>query len=368
MPDWDADGWLDGLSSEARAERVQLLDWLVDEGFGEDELRQAHEAGLLPFLPAERVVMGGAPVHTSREIAAAAKVDLELIQRFRQAQGLTVPGPDDRVLAESEAAIAALPVGFRELGFTDDQMLAIVRVLGRGLAQTAQTMRAAALEASLAPGRSERELAEAYRDTVASVMPYLPALLNVLLRQHLREMVREEGLDAAERRSGRPAGARDTVVAFADLVGFTRLGEAVEPEALSEVADRLGRLATDVARPPVRMVKQLGDGVMLASAEAGPLLDACFALAATVEAEGLPELRIGIASGPAVHRGGDLYGRPVNLASRLSSLARAGSTLTTEEVHDVLPDAARWSFAGERKVKGVGAVKVWRARRPGEGP
>ncbi len=59
MPDWAVEGLLDGLEGRARDERAELLDWLHDEGFGLEDLRRAHDDGLLPFLPAERAVMGG---------------------------------------------------------------------------------------------------------------------------------------------------------------------------------------------------------------------------------------------------------------------------------------------------------------------
>lgn len=365
MSRWDEGGWLDGLSSDERVERAELLDWLVARGFKEDELRRSSDLGLLAYLPAERIVMDGAPVHSQRDLAEQSGTPLELLQRFRQCQGLTVPDPDEPRFSDAEAVLASLPAAFGQLGFDEDEMLALVRVLGRSLAQAAQAMRAAALETTIQPGRTERELAEDYERKVAEVMPATPVLVEALLRQHLREMVRTEVLDVAGRRAGRDGDAQEVAFAFADLVGFTRLGEAVEPAELGRIADRLGAAATEVSSGPVRVVKQLGDGVMLVSPDPSQLLQTCFALADRAATEDLPQLRIGVAQGPATARGGDWFGRPVNLASRLSSLARAGSTLTTDDVHGAATDAAAWSFAGERKVKGVsGPIKLWRARPP----
>ena len=63
-------------------------------------------------------------------------------------------------------------------------------------------------------------------------------------------------------------------------------------------------------------------------------------------------------------RSGDWFGRPVNLASRVTGIARAGSVLATREVRDAAPDAARWSPSGARKIKGVpGPVRLYRARK-----
>ncbi|MDQ6812045.1 MAG: adenylate/guanylate cyclase domain-containing protein, partial [Actinomycetota bacterium] len=61
---------------------------------------------------------------------------------------------------------------------------------------------------------------------------------------------------------------------------------------------------------------------------------------------------------------GDWFGRPVNLASRITSVARAGSVLTESDVHEAAPEAYRWSFAGERRLRGIREpVQLFRARR-----
>jgi adenylate cyclase len=65
-------------------------------------------------------------------------------------------------------------------------------------------------------------------------------------------------------------------------------------------------------------------------------------------------------------RGGDWYGRPVNLASRLTAIARGGSVLTTSDVRDALREEFHWSAAGPRRIRGVqGTVPVYRARERG---
>src|SRR5207248_1790057 len=84
-------------------------------------------------------------------------------------------------------------------------------------------------------------------------------------------------------------------VCFADLVGFTRLGEQVPPEDLSRLAVRLEALTSDVVEAPVRLVKTIGDAVMLASADPEPLLDVGLALLDAADGEGadFPQLRQG---------------------------------------------------------------------------
>ena len=89
------------------------------------------------------------------------------------------------------------------------------------------------------------------------------------------------------------------------------------------------RWPAEVAEPPVRLVKTIGDAAMLASPEPEPLLGATLALieAADAEGEDFPQLRAGAALGQALLRAGDWFGRPVNLASRITSVARPGSLL-----------------------------------------
>jgi adenylate cyclase len=154
-------------------------------------------------------------------------------------------------------------------------------------------------------------------------------------------------------------------VCFADLVGFTRLGEQVPPDELSRLAVRLEELASGVAEQPVRLIKTIGDAVMLTSMEPQPLIDAAISLvdAAGTEGEWFPELRAGIATGAALSRAGDWFGRPVNLASRITAIARPGSVLAERDVRNSTKDAYSWSYAGERRLRGVREpVSLYRAR------
>ena len=364
MADWEAEGFLEGLDGSARAERVELLDWLESEGFDRDRIDEAHERGLLPFLPAERVVAGNAR-YTGAEVAERSGIPEEVLIQLRRAHGLPIPEPDEPAFSDNEIETAQIALRYAELGLNTDQMEAVARVMGRGLGQAAEVMRAVVLEMALEPGASELDLAQRYAELVEGVMPLVGPMLEGMVRLHLRQMVATEAVDALERRSGRLPGARDVTVAFADLVGFTRLGEEVAPDELGAVADRLARLTSDVLAPPVRLVKTIGDAVMLVSPEPDALLASALQIVAAVEEQSadFPMVHVGAAHGPALSRAGDWYGRPVNLASRVTAIARAGSVLATEEVKKAAGDAVNWSFAGERRIKGLPApVPLFRAR------
>ena len=104
-------------------------------------------------------------------------------------------------------------------------------------------------------------------------------------------------------------------MAFADLVGFTQLGEALPAEELERVASRLGDLARDVVEAPVRFIKTIGDAVMFVCPDPLALLNAVLDLMEAAAGEEYPRLRAGIAFGSAVNRAGDWFGSPVNVAS-----------------------------------------------------
>jgi adenylate cyclase len=234
------------------------------------------------------------------------------------------------------------------------------------LGHAAAIMREAALKTVLRPGSTEIELAEASEHLALRAAPMLGPVMEDLMRMVLRHSFEMEAVNAAERAAGTLPGARSVTIAFADLAGFTVLGEALPAEELEHVASRLAEIAHDVATTPVRFVKSIGDAVMLVCFEAAPLLSAMLDLADIAQADGLPRLRIGLASGCAVSRAADWYGSPVNLASRVTGAARPGTVLVAESAREAVGTAAgfEWSSAGARRLKGVsGEVKLFRVER-----
>jgi adenylate cyclase len=363
--DFEAEGLLAGLEGEQRAERLTLLRQLAEEGVPLSELRRTTAAGTIMYLPAERVIVGP-DRYTSSEVAELSGVEEDFLVAARRAMGLPIPEPDEPVYTDAELESARMIHVAREAGISDEEQLDLLRVLGRGLAQAAETLRTLPLKLVLEPGMSEPELAKQYALAAGTLYPLVDPLVSNLLALHLRHATQSTVVSAFERSGGRLPGSREVAVCFADLVGFTRLGEEIAPEELGSLALRLETLASDVAEPPVRLVKTIGDAAMLASPEPEPLLDATLGLidAADAEGEHFPQLRAGAAFGLALPRAGDWFGRPVNLASRITSIARPGSLLAEGEVRASAGEAYRWSFAGERRLKGIREpVSLFRARR-----
>jgi adenylate cyclase len=366
--DFAAEGLLEGLEGKQRAERLTLLEYLAGTGVSLSELRRATANSSVMFLPAERVISGGAR-YTAAEIAELSGVELDFLVASRRAMGLPIPESDEADYSEDELEAARRIHIAREAGISDEEALELLRVLSRGLSQAADSLRAFPLKLVLEPGMSEAELAGRYAEAAAQLYPLVDPMLSNVLALHLRHATQTEVISAMERSGGQLPGSREVAVCFADLVGFTRLGEEVPPDELGRLAARLEVLATEVTEPPVRLVKTIGDAAMLASAEPESLLDAALNLidAADSEGEDFPQLRAGAAIGLALPRAGDWFGRPVNLASRITSIARPGSVLAEREVRESAPEAYGWSYAGERRLRGVREpVSLFRARRLAE--
>jgi adenylate cyclase len=115
----------------------------------------------------------------------------------------------------------------------------------------------------------------------------------------------------------------------------------------------------------VRLVKTIGDAAMFVSPDPGPLVAVALELVQSARDADLPTVRAGIADGPALARAGDYYGQAVNLASRVTGIARPGSVLCTQKIRDAAGDGFDWSFAGRHRLKGIAeAVPLHRARVP----
>jgi adenylate cyclase len=218
----------------------------------------------------------------------------------------------------------------------------------------------------------ERELAMRYAAAAETMAPLLGETLLHAYRIHLRERIRQAVTTEAELAAGRVSGADEVTIAFADLVGFTRLGESLEIEQIGDLTGKLFELASDAARPPVRLVKMIGDAAMFASTESGPLLEAVMGLVDSAGTEEIPPLRAGVARGEALGRGGDWYGRPVNLAARITNFARPDSVVVDQVTKEsIAKNNGRpfdFSFAGKHRFKGIqGEVPVHRVRRAQRG-
>jgi adenylate cyclase len=367
--DVEASGLLDGLEGRAREERAELIPWLLERGVTVAQIRDSYQ----PMLLASRRILGeDGTMMSARQISAETGVDLDLLERIQRASGLAgVEDPDAPVHMRVDGESALYAKKFIDLGFSPDQIVLVVQVVTEGLARAADVMRYAALAAVMEPGATELDVAKRSEALMLETEPLLGPMITDMLRLQLLHVMETEAVNASERAEGIPLpGAREVTIAFADLVGFTRLGEVVPPEDLEKLAHQLTDLAREVAVPPVRYVKSIGDEVMLVSSDPVAMVDALLDLVDATEAiEGFPRLRTGVATGLAVSRAGDWYGGSVNLAARVTTASRPGAILVAESTRDAVAgldsdERFVWSFAGARHLKGIkDDVKLFRVRR-----
>jgi class 3 adenylate cyclase len=199
----------------------------------------------------------------------------------------------------------------------------------------------------------------------------LPDLLAWLQRRHAQASIEgrivrsfEEDL---ERRGRMPARTRSLpAIAFVDLSGFTRLTDELGDDVAVRSALELQDLASQNAqRHEGRLVKLLGDGVMLRFQSAAGAVRGVSELLVRIRAADLPAGHAGVASGPVVDRDGDVFGRTVNLAARLAGAAGPGELVATREVVDEIgPDAGSFAPMGEASLKGFDKpIALWRYER-----
>jgi adenylate cyclase len=363
--DFEAEGLLDGLDGDSRKARRELLERLAGEGVTVEELREAVAAGRLTLLPVERALAGKGPRHTPREVAEIAGIELELLERAAAALGIPYPDPDERSLSEADLEAARRLGTLRDSGLPEDGILQVARTIGRATARIAEANRELSVRTLMQPGDTERDLALRFAAAAEYMQPLVEPVLVYALRAHMLEQIRRDVIGAADLASGEMGATSEVSVCFADLVGFTKLGEEIAPEQLGAVVGRLEEMATAVVEPPVRLVKVIGDAVMLVSTEAEPLTAASLALveAADRAGEEFPRLRAGIARGSTLTRAGDYYGRPVNLASRITAVAKPGSVLVDAAAKEAAAEGFAYSFAGERRLKGFDSrFKLYRVR------
>ncbi len=296
----------------------------------------------------------GEPVYTPPEVASSSGVSLDEARRLWRALGFP-PVPDDaRVFTATDVEMLRAAQGVVEQGVAPPELLLqMTRITGQALARIA--------EAQVSAGAAALPDLDAAVTLAASVAPVMEPFLAYVWRRHLLAALARAGTTTAH-----PGGAA-VVVGFADLVNFTAFSQRREAAELAAVVNRFETLAYEqIPEHGGRVIKMIGDEVMFAvdvpaaaAAIALGLVEAC------ARDPALPEVRVGLALGPVLAWGGDLYGPTVNLASRLVDRARPGTVLASEELGQVLGDDPALTLRHLRpdSLKGIGRVRMWVVRR-----
>jgi adenylate cyclase len=312
----------------------------------------------------ERLLLGGPRRYTRLQVAELAGMPPARTQRLWRALGFPDAADDDP--AFTDADIEALDVLSRliDAGFVGPETEAsIARAMGQSLSRLAdwQTdMLADVL--TRGTGDGERRPASA-ADAVAAARALLPRLRHVqdyVWRRHLA--ANADRLFAA---TG-PGDRRELAVGFADLVGYTSRSRGMGGRELGVMVEDFESIAAEViARHRGRVVKTVGDGVLFTATGAVDAVEIGLQLPEAWDAEDRPPLRVGAAYGAVLTRLGDVYSPVVNLASRLTSLARPGTTLVDRELARRLRRLPAYRVRPLRRVsvRGYDHLQPWLVRR-----
>ena len=315
----------------------------------------------------EAAILGSPRALNRVEVTQAADVDLERATALWRALGFPAPTDDTQVLF-NEADIEALRLAgwLEENGVLQPEVeMTLVRSLGRGFARLAE-WEIAELASTMLDGETA-EPTEEIKELVSSLMPVLEDLQTYVWRRHLAQ--------AASRLLMRPLESEDAerqVVGFADIVGFTRRSRDLTAAELGALVDVFeGRSFDIVTEHGGRVIKTIGDEILFVADR--PEQGARIALD-LVDAEDLvddfPTLRVGLAYGPVLARVGDVFGPVVNIAARLTSLARPGRILVERELRGSLrgqEEEFRVRRSRTTAVRGYARLDTWALTRPKPG-
>ena len=289
--DFEREGLPEGLEERERSARVNLPRPLAEAGVSLSELRQAVTGDRLALLPIQQLLDQNAR-YTLRGYAELTGLREEFWQRDYPALRLPAPQSDDCWFSEEQVAAGQMLKQVMDAGIPEERVIELARTVGRSGAVVAEALLEMFAEVFLRPGDTELDLGLRLVGLAEALMPTVRPLIGNVVELHMRQLVSGVVIDRTTRVTGLLPGSSEVTVGFADLVGYTQLGEEASSEHVGQIANRFASMAADVAAPPVRLIKLIGDAAMLVSPETAPLLDAVSRLISTVDAqEGFPPLR-----------------------------------------------------------------------------
>lgn len=308
-------------------------------------------------------LLGSNPTLTGLDIAEDVGIDMEVARSRWRSLGFTAV--EDDVLAFTEADLEAMRLTqlLHEVGLIDsEEEAALIRTLGRSFARLAE-WQLTLLGEALGPTELDGDGLGAVVDTV---IPVVERVQNYIWRRHL--------LSAASRMLLGPAAGEEagtgTGIGFADIVGYTRQTRSLTQEELAALVEHFeSRSLAIVTAHQGRIIKTIGDEILFAADTAVDAAEIALELVeAHHEDEDFPELRVGTAWGPVLQRFGDVFGPTVNIASRLTRLARPGRVLIDKDLAEQLADDESFKLRRLRRtsVRGYRRLEPWNLRRSGD--
>ncbi len=359
----DAQRWQDaGLYEPTAAgaeQRLELLTWLTEQGVSIDAMVDACARGQLSAVAADLRLRPGRRL-TLRDAAAEAGLPMETALAVHRSTGMPPTGLDDAVYTEGDLQLFRL-FGLASQIFSAAELGHFTRVVGnamRRIAEAASEMFLRDIEAPLqGEGQDGSPLAVAKANLAGIELAHMATgLFDPLFRAHL------ELSTQTVRRAREGQRDYDTVtltIGFVDLNGFTSRSAGLSPGELLDLVMRFEAASIDlVAEHGGRLVKLIGDEVMFSAVEPS---EACAIAAGLVQqaSDLAGGGRAGLAHGPVITSGGDLYGEIVNLAARIVDIAVPGEILVDQAVSE-RADGLQFEAAGRRQLKGFAEpVRLW---------
>ncbi len=344
-----------------------------------------------PAGPDERRLLGAPRALRRREVSRAAGVSLLSARKFWRALGFPIVDDDDEAFTQQDVtALHSITSLVREGLMDEPTALGMTRAVGRSVDRLATWQvqllaeYVAGLDAESAQvATPDRAAARATAELFTSIADRLEPLVVYAWRRQVASALERITADAETPSSpGRPAHLDDPhdhdphdhdpmttvrAVGFADLVSFTRVVRRLTERELAALVQRFEAVASDVVTAHAgRVVKTVGDEVLFVSSPGAPAAAIALEVADEISRDdALPDVRVGMSTGPVVGRLGDVFGTTVNRASRLTALARPGTVLVDlATVHSIadLPDVEVQQLRG-RSLRGIGHVVPWVLRR-----
>jgi adenylate cyclase len=314
----------------------------------------------------ERLLLEGPRRYTRLQIAELAGIPPQRSRRLWRALGFADAADDDPVFAEADLAALGVLRDLIDSGFVGPGTEAsIARAMGQALSRLADWQTDMLADVLFGAGEEGERRTATPEEAVAAaeaLLPLLRRLQDYVWRRHL--------VANADRLLSAAGGGdrRELAVGFADLVGYTSRSRGMGGRELGAMIEDFESTAAEViARHRGRVVKTVGDGVLFTAGSAIDAMEIALDLPAAWDAEDRPQLRVGAAYGEVLTRLGDVYSSVVNLASRLTSLARPGTVLVDKVLAQQLRDEAGYTVRPLRRVsvRGYDHLQPWLVRRRG---
>src|SRR3989440_1958656 len=355
---WRREGLLDpqGLG---RFDELDLVRWLAihsheARGYRSDQLAAAIKAGEVHPFMGEFLFPSGRTL-TLDEAAQRAGVETEMVRELRTALGLSRDGG----IAETWLAQLEAFRTMRAAGLPWEAGLEGARVYGDALRRLAETevrlVHVHVHERLSASGMPEDEVLRQLGVIEEAVVPLLDGIVQAVHHEHLLHASIEDAyLHLPSSQIPMERGSVEITIVFLDLESFTELTHTKGDERAIEILTRLEGVVRPLAlEHNGKLVKQIGDGVMLAFRQPDEAVAfARQALDAVAADPDIPPLHIGIHAGPAIYRAGDYIGSTVNVASRVTGTSSAGEILLTDAVASALTNATT-EPVGVRMLRGA---------------